>query len=222
MAEEVDRKETKLSSKSNVGGTGRSTAAVGISSKDSTACYVCGERAPTEESHFIRGHWLVCPTCVDSLRPVFQRSSGRDEWPLWLAQADEYLAVGSEMMEAGRYHLAIYFSHQAMEVGVKGLLIQRDLARGKLGTHSIFVLLKTASEIDERFSRFGSKAWRLDTLYYFTRYPFGETTKLPRDFFNDRQEVEEALGGARQVLEDVRLVTKANTTQANKSLQTDR
>jgi HEPN domain-containing protein len=139
---------------------------VGVSSKDSTSCYVCGERAPTEESHFIRGHWLVCPTCLDSLRPLFQGSSAGDEWPLWLAQADEYLAVASEMMEAGRYHLAIYFSHQAMELGVKALLIQQDRARGKRGTYSIFVLLKMASEIDERFSRFGSKpgAWTHYTI----------------------------------------------------------
>jgi HEPN domain-containing protein len=97
-----------------------------------------------------------------------------------------------------------------MELGLKALLIQRDRASGKLGTYSIFVLLKSAYEIDERFSRFGSKAWHIDTLYYFTRYPFGETAKLPRDFFNDPEEAEDALGVAKEVLDEVRLSTEPN------------
>ena len=95
-----------------------------------------------------------------------------------------------------------------MEFGLKALLIQRQHARGKMKTHSLFTLVKAVCQIDPWFFRFDSKAWHLDTLYYCTRYPFGETAKLPRDFFTNAEEATDALGVAQEVLHEIRLVTE--------------
>ncbi len=100
--------------------------------------------------------------------------------------------------------MSLYFAHQAMEAGLKALLLERGCATGWLGTHSIHALLKRVSALEPTFERFGSNAWRLDLCYYNTRYPIGETAKLPRDFFTDPGDASAALQVAGEVLNEIR------------------
>ncbi len=173
--------------------------------REHAICRICGTEAPVEGAYFFRS-WFVCPTCMDALRSLIEGSSKEDDWLLWLRQAEENLDVGSEMQRVGRYHFALYFAHQAMEAGLKALLVERGSARGWLGSHSIHALLRRVAVI-ETFERFAFDAWRLDLYYYATRYPMGETAKLPRDFFTDPNDAAAALQAAAELLNAVRACT---------------
>jgi HEPN domain-containing protein len=136
---------------------------------------------------------------MESVRHLIDGAADREAAPVWFLQARDDLEVARDMLERRKLHLVLFFSHEAIEKALIGYLISQGDTR--VGTHSIFTLARRAAEKDQRFANIGSDGWTLDTLYIFSRYPFGTPFKAPKDFFTDERDASEALRVAQEVLE---------------------
>jgi HEPN domain-containing protein len=119
--------------------------------------------------------------------------------PAWFVQAEDDLDVARDMLERCKVHLVLFFCHEAIEKALIGFLLTRGDTR--IATHSIFTLAKRAARKDPRFGAIGSDAWTLDTLYVFSRYPFGRPYKAPKEFFTDVDDASQAVQVAEEILE---------------------
>jgi len=165
-------------------------------------CRLCGIAAIEPDALLVQNRWPICPSCIASVKSLVDGASEVESAPVWLAQAADDLDSGRRMFEAGKLHLAYFFSHEAIEKALSAFLISKRRTRG--GTHSIFTLLRWALPLEPRFGFIGADAWTLDTVYVFSRYPFGLPFKAPMEFFTNREDAGEALDLAEDVIDLVR------------------
>lgn len=119
----------------------------------------------------------------------------------WLLQAEEEYKDAVELMERGRYYLALYLCQQSAEKALKAFIYLRE--EEPVFSHSVAVLLKIAISLDATFTDLkGAK--RLDDYYIPTRYPNGLPGEIPSYYYDDRDEVVEALGWSEKILKLVR------------------
>ena len=165
-------------------------------------CRVCGIYALGPDALRVQRRWPVCPTCIESVLALSVGAHDRESTDAWLAQSEDDLDTAEKMLSDGKLHLVYFFSHEAIEKVLCAFLIANR--RGTRDTHSIFTLVKRAKELDSRFDKIGTDAWTLDTLYVFSRYPFGTPFKAPCEFFIDTADAQEAVSVARDVIALVR------------------
>ncbi|NWF95422.1 MAG: HEPN domain-containing protein [Candidatus Thorarchaeota archaeon] len=115
----------------------------------------------------------------------------------WLAQAEDELRDARLLADQCRFYLALYLSQQSAERALKAFLYSRGI--GPLLTHSVALLIETAAQLDSAFSRV-ARAKRLDDYYIPTRYPNGLPGGIPSRYFDDAEEVEEAIGMSESIM----------------------
>jgi HEPN domain-containing protein len=161
-------------------------------------CCACSAAVGDADALLIRERWPICPTCVASVRTLLIGADDAESAPTWIVQARDDLDTAREMLERRRLHLVMFFCHEAMEKALIGFLLSK--ADRRTGTHSIYTLAKRAAALDARFRDIGTDAWTLDTLYVFSRYPFGMPFKAPKEFFTDIDDATAAVTVASQVV----------------------
>lgn len=119
----------------------------------------------------------------------------------WLRQAEDDLQAAQALLAAGKYAQACFFAQQAAERALKAFWHQVDLDPWG---HSVYRLInQLPTEVREPLESLEEIALILDKLYIPTRYPdaLGELT--PAEAYT-RPEADQALAGARLILERVR------------------
>jgi HEPN domain-containing protein len=124
----------------------------------------------------------------------------------WLAFASEDLQVAEIVLKEGIYNQVCFHAQQSVEKALKGALAyheNRTLPR----THAIADLLRLLPS--EWFTELRAELIeKMDDYYIPTRYPDALPGTLPQGL-PGKMEAEEALGLARQVMDEVkRLVVK--------------
>ena len=116
----------------------------------------------------------------------------------WLTQAEEEFKDAVRLMEAERFYLSLYLCQQSSEKALKAYIYLKE--EELLFTHSVAELLKISSALDLDFNSLkGAK--RLDDCYIPTRYPNGLPGEIPSLYFDDREEVETAIGWSREIIQ---------------------
>ena len=179
-------------------------AARQMQADDAARCRVCRTALGDADALRVHDRWPICPACVDAVGSLVEGSTGRSDSPVWLDQAADDLDAARASLAQGRFHLAFFLCHEAIEKAVRAFLVSQGKQFGR--THSIFWLAREAAKLDGRFAEIGSDAWTLDTLYVFSRYPFGSPARAPREFFSDDKDAGEAIDVAGEVLELARRV----------------
>jgi HEPN domain-containing protein len=87
----------------------------------------------------------------------------------WLEQADADAKTARDCLEDGNYDASAFFSQQAAEKGLKGLLYSRGFRA--LVTHSVVDLIEEASKFNESFKELITQGKELDRHYIGARYP---------------------------------------------------
>jgi len=165
--------------------------------RESFFCRICGAVVGDADALRVRDRWPICPSCIAHVVALNNGTSEPDSAPTWLAQAASDLSVARTMLQSNVLHMVFFFCHEAIEKAVRGFLVSRKEPHS---THSIFWLARRAARLDQRFEQIGSDAWTLDTLYVFSRYPFGTPAKAPCDFFTDHSDAEAAVTVANDVV----------------------
>ena len=125
----------------------------------------------------------------------------RGEAVRWLTQAEDEHNDAVLLMDNGRYYLSLYLCQQSAEKALKAFLFLR--VEEPIFTHSIAVLLKMAGEIDPDFKALkGTK--RLDDYYIPTRYPNGLPGEIPSRYFDDMDEVKQAISWSEKIVQTVK------------------
>ncbi|MEM2904924.1 MAG: HEPN domain-containing protein [Candidatus Bathyarchaeia archaeon] len=87
----------------------------------------------------------------------------------WLDQAEADFKTASDCLKDENYYASAFFSQQAAEKALKGLLYGRGYRA--LITHSVLELLEEASRFYEGFSNLTDYGRELDRHYIGSRYP---------------------------------------------------
>jgi HEPN domain-containing protein len=167
-------------------------------------CALCGAEVDADSSYTLAPSRLVCFACIDRCRRIGLAWADQDAWGLWVEQSEESLEVAREMMTAGRHHLVLFFAHASAECALKALLLRYGRTDGVMGTQSVHALARRVNAVDSSEPQLDPAISRLDLYFNATRYPVGETPKLPRDFFNDPDAAGEAIKLAADMLAEVR------------------
>lgn len=119
----------------------------------------------------------------------------------WLAQAQDEFADADELRRRGRFYLALFHFQQAAEKALKAYLYLTVQSKEEVfTTHSLDGLLQKVRAIDRDF-RGVKKAKKLDDYAIRTRYPDSLPGRIPSRYFDDPEEVEEAMLLAKGVVE---------------------
>ena len=178
-------------------------------SESRPCCRICHTPVGHADALMVRDQWPICPICIESVQRLTEGKGDQDSATAWLQQALKDSEAARELFERGHLYLVFFLSHEAIEKALVAFLVSRG--RRPYGTHSIFWLCKLAATIDPRFADIGSDAWTLDTLYHFSRYPFGTPPKPPFEFFVDSDEAGEALRVVDEVINRVKLALEYTT-----------
>ncbi|MCS6769343.1 MAG: HEPN domain-containing protein [Candidatus Caldarchaeum sp.] len=87
----------------------------------------------------------------------------------WFEQAEADLKTARDCLEDGNYYAAAFFSQQAAEKALKGLLYSKGYRA--LITHSVAELVEEAAHHHEIFRELREQAIELDRHYIGSRYP---------------------------------------------------
>lgn len=87
----------------------------------------------------------------------------------WLDQAEADLKTARDCLKDGNYYASAFFSQQAAEKALKGLLYSRGYRA--LLTHSVTELLEEASKLSPSFTAYLDYGRELDRHYIGSRYP---------------------------------------------------
>lgn len=87
----------------------------------------------------------------------------------WLDQAEADLKTARDCLKDGNYYASAFFSQQAAEKALKGLLYSRGYRA--LLTHSVTELLEEASKLSLSFTAYLDYGRELDRHYIGSRYP---------------------------------------------------
>ena len=119
----------------------------------------------------------------------------------WLTQAEEEFKDAYKLMELGRYYLSLFLCQQSAEKALKAFIYLKE--EEPIFSHSVAMLLKLAISLDDDFKPL-KRAKRLDDYYIPTRYPNGLPGEIPSQYYDDRDEVEEALSWSGKIIKLVR------------------
>lgn len=119
----------------------------------------------------------------------------------WLSQAEEEFKDATDLMRTGRFYLSLYLCQQSAEKALKAFIYLKE--EEPVFTHSVAVLLRMAMSLDDDFKSVKA-AKRLDDYYIPTRYPNGLPGEIPARYYDDREEVENALAWSEKIIELVK------------------
>ncbi len=118
----------------------------------------------------------------------------------WLAQARYDVDAAALNAREGYADVACFLAQQAAEKALKAYLHAQG-ERAVVG-HATYLLLKRCRHYETSFGALHDVCRRLDQYYIPTRYPNGLPGGIPHDVYTQAQ-AQEAIGGARQVLDQV-------------------
>jgi HEPN domain-containing protein len=130
-----------------------------------------------------------------------RKKDPRGEAIRWLTQAEDEYNDARLLMSSGRFYLSLYLCQQSAEKALKAFLYLK--VEEPIFTHSIAVLLKMAGEIDPDFKPL-KETKRLDDYYIPTRYPNGLPGEIPSRYFDDMDEVKQAISWSTEILKKVK------------------
>lgn len=119
----------------------------------------------------------------------------------WLSQAEYDVQAASLNAREGFAALACFLAQQTAGKALKAYLYAQG-ERPVLG-HATHLLVRQCMEYDPSFEAMRDICRRLDQYYIPTRYPNGLPDGIPQEVYTADQ-AQDALAGARQVLEHVR------------------
>lgn len=103
----------------------------------------------------------------------------KEEVKRWFKQAERDLVSAEHSLNAGDYYVAAFLAQQAVEKGLKALMLSK---RGKLmKSHNIIRLAKELDLPKELLVKIA----QLEPVYQETRYP-DVSSKLPADEFGEK------------------------------------
>ena len=116
----------------------------------------------------------------------------------WLAQAEHNLNVARLLVDNGVWGGACFQAEQTAQLALKAFLFGKG--RRSVTIHSIRELALACAQEDDSFSPFEDYGLFLDHYYLSTRYPDAlPAPAVPFESFN-RQEAEQALGFADEIV----------------------
>ena len=125
----------------------------------------------------------------------------KEESLRWLTQAQDEFNDADELRKRGRFYLALFHFQQAAEKALKAYLYLTVKSKEEVfTTHSLEDILQKAWTADRDFKGV-KKAKKLDEYAIRSRYPDSLPGRIPSRYFDDPQEVEEAMHLAREVVE---------------------
>ena len=125
----------------------------------------------------------------------------------WLEEAIDDLEAAIELFRVGKWSKACFYSHQPVEKGLKALLIKK--LRVYRHTHSVKALLDEALSKINFPDGLARAAGKLDRYYIPTRYPNAWPSLPPHKHYS-REDAEEAINIAREVLEPVKKILEGD------------
>lgn len=124
----------------------------------------------------------------------------------WLDQAEADLKTASDCLKDGNYYACAFFSQQAAEKSLKGLLYRRGYRA--IVTHSVLELLEEVSRFYEGFSNLANAGMELDRHYIGSRYP-NFYPRGPAYKYYSGEIAERCLSYAESILREVKKYLKA-------------
>jgi HEPN domain-containing protein len=116
----------------------------------------------------------------------------------WLKQAKAELNDAAFLKDSGKFYLALFLCQQSAEKALKAFIYSEE--DEPVFSHSVAFLLKLASSLDPEFQLLRA-AKRLDDYYIPTRYPNGLPGETPSEYFDDENEVNNALELSRKIVD---------------------
>lgn len=117
----------------------------------------------------------------------------RTEIVQWWEQAKRDMLSATHALEAGDYYLVVFLCHQAVEKGLRALVMEKERSRD-ITSHSLIFLGQKAG-VPEKFAAFLRE---LTPQYILTRYP-GAGLAAPYELF-DRRQAEKFVAESKEVL----------------------
>lgn len=127
--------------------------------------------------------------------------SNRQEGLRWLDQAEADLRTAIHCRAAGDYYAAAFFSQQAAEKGLKGLLYAQGYRA--ILTHSVLELLQEASRAVPELEALVAMGRELDRHYIASRYPNFYPAGAPHHYYSD-EDAERCVSYAESILAAVK------------------
>lgn len=123
----------------------------------------------------------------------------------WLDQAQADFKTARDCVKDENYYASAFFSQQAAEKALKGLLYSRGYRA--IVTHSVTELLEESSKVHEFFKESFELGRELDRHYIGSRYP-NFYPKGPAYKYYSREVAERCLSYAESILKDVKKLMK--------------
>ncbi|MGE5391815.1 MAG: HEPN domain-containing protein [Deltaproteobacteria bacterium] len=115
----------------------------------------------------------------------------------WFELAYDDIDSAKIMLREGKHNIVCYFSHQAAEKGLKGVLEFNGVNPPR--THNLIDLVNLCNNIDDLFKGVLSQARLLNQFYIPTRYPVAPPGSLPTGAPN-KDVAQKALSHAETIL----------------------
>jgi len=155
-------------------------------------CRVCGASTDAAQSLLVRGSGLVCPKCLEEMRPYFE--AGQRPANYWLQHATQSLGATKLLVDEGHFFASLSHSHQCAEAALRAVLT--EIGVRNLETHSVFALLQKLHKsrhllADER-TQVTSPDWisaarTLDVYYIPIQFPGGLSEFSPDVYANEQE-----------------------------------
>lgn len=127
--------------------------------------------------------------------------------PRWLAQATNSLSMAGSLLNAGYWSGVCFHAEQTAQLALKSFLF--STGRRQVRVHSVYELAIDCAGQDSDFSAFVAYGGTLDRYYLSTRYPDAlPEPAVPFESFT-RQEAEQTLGYAQEMVATVRAKVEA-------------
>jgi len=155
-------------------------------------CRVCGASTDAAQSLLVRGSGLVCPKCLEEMRPYFE--AGQRSANHWLQHATQSLATTKLLVSEGHFFASLFHAHQAAEAALRAVLT--ELGVRELHTHSVLALIAKLQRnrhlMSEEHAEVASKEWgsaarTLDVYYIPIQFPGGLNEFSPDVYANEQE-----------------------------------
>jgi len=119
----------------------------------------------------------------------------------WLDQAEADLKTSRDCLKDGNYYASAFFSQQAAEKALKGLLYSHGYRA--IITHSVVDLLEESAKFGDEFGELLDRGKELDRHYIGSRYPNFYPSGAPYKFYTEEM-AKTCLSYAESILSEVR------------------
>ncbi len=123
----------------------------------------------------------------------------------WFEQAEADLKTATDCCSTGNYYASAFFSQQAAEKALKGLLYFKGFRA--ILTHSVLDLIDEAARLLPLFKELGDYARELDRHYIGSRYPNSYPSGAPHRYYTVEM-AQTCINYATSILEEVRKYLK--------------